>query len=184
MPIGEKEDEIWEILNEERQPTGTYHRRGDMLLEGQYHLVVNICIFNSMGQMLIQKRQPWKKSWPGLWNVSAGGSATAGDTSQIAAQRETEEEIGYSRDFSEERPYFTINGTKSFCDYYIIEEDLDINTLSLQQEEVAEVKWATKEEILTMIQEGTFVPYHEGLIPLIFSMYTTQRGNCYKLDTR
>lgn len=179
MLIGEKEDEIWEVLDENRQSTGQYHRRGDALPEGQYHLVVNICIFNSDNQMLIQRRQPWKKGWPNLWNVSAGGSATAGDTSQTAAERETEEEIGYHMDFSKERPYFTINGTKSFCDYYLIEADLDIDTLTPQYEEVAELKWASKDEILEMIKEGAFVPYHNGLINMIFSM-RNQRGNCAK----
>lgn len=179
MPIGEKDDEIWEVMDGNRQLTGAVHRRGDALPEGQYHLVVNICIFNSNGQMLIQKRQPWKKGWPNLWNVSAGGSATAGDTSQIAAERETEEEIGYHRDFSNERPYFTVNGPKSFCDYYLIEADIDISKLRLQYEEVAEVKWATKEEILAMIKDGSFVPYHEGLIDMIFSM-RKHRGNCMR----
>ena len=44
--------------------------------------------------MLIQKRAHEKKAWPDLWEVSAGGSALAGEDSWQAAEREVFEELG------------------------------------------------------------------------------------------
>ena len=38
------------------------------------------------------------------------------------------------------------------------------------KEEVAQMKWATCSDILKMKKEGTFIPYHDGFIEMIFSM--------------
>ncbi|MGN9136332.1 hypothetical protein ACTNDG_13110 [Clostridium sp. HCP1S3_B4] len=40
----------------------------------------------------------------------------------------------------------------------------------LQGEEVKAVKWASKEEILSMIDKKTFIPYTKSLVDLIFFM--------------
>ena len=77
---GKKEDEFWDVYTEERIRTGRLHRRGDKMKEGEYHMVVHVCIFNSRRQLLVQQRQPFKKGWPNLWDVSVGGSAVAGDS--------------------------------------------------------------------------------------------------------
>ena len=50
--------------------------------------------------MLIQHRQPFKSGWSDLWDITVGGSAVSGDTSQTAAEREVLEEIGYKLDLS------------------------------------------------------------------------------------
>lgn len=72
--------------------------RGETFQPGDLHLVIHVWIFNSNGDMLIQQRQPFKEGWPNMWDLSVGGSAIAGDTSQIAAQRELYEEIGLQLD--------------------------------------------------------------------------------------
>lgn len=67
--------------------------RGDEVPENTYHLVVHIIIKNSNGDYLIQKRLDNKELLPGLWAFT-GGSATVGETSEIAALRELSEETG------------------------------------------------------------------------------------------
>ena len=69
------------------------------------------------------------------------------------------EEIGYKVDLSNERPFFTINFEYGFDDYYIIERDIDIKDLKLQYEEVKSIKWATKDEILKLVDDGKFINY-------------------------
>lgn len=134
----------------------------------EFHIVVHVCIFNSKGEMLIQQRQPFKQGWSNLWDITCGGSAVAGDTSHQAASRELFEELGIQYDFESMRPHFTINFKHGFDDYYFIEYDVDLNTLSLQQEEVQAVKWASQDEILQMIDAGTFIPYYKSIIGFIF----------------
>ena len=40
--------------------------------------------------------------------------------------------------------------------------------LTLQPEEVQRVRWAGLEEILQMIDDGSFIPYEKNLIRLLF----------------
>lgn len=166
-------DEIWDLYDKDRNLTGKKHRRGDLMKDNEFHMVVHVCIFNCNNELLIQRRQPWKKGWPNMWDITVGGSAVAGETSSQAAERETYEEIGYKIDLSEERPYFTSNFDNGFDDFYLVEKEIDLNQLNLQYEEVQAVKWATKEEILKMVQDGEFVDYY--FIELLFEM-RKQRG--------
>lgn len=156
----ENKDEIWDLYDQNRVLTGEKHRRGDPMKPGEYHLVVHVCIFNSNNELLLQRRQPWKKGWPNMWDLTVGGSAVAGDNSKKAAERETKEEIGLDIDLTDIRPHFSINFENGFDDYYLITKDVEINNLSLQPEEVSEVKWANKEEVLRMIDSGEMIPYY------------------------
>lgn len=152
-------NELWDLYDKDRCLTGRRHRRGDKMKEGEYHLAVHVCIFNSQNELLIQQRQPFKKDWSNMWDLTASGSALAGESSSMAAERETMEEIGIQLDLSGVRPYFTINFSQGFDDYYIIEKDIDISELKLQQEEVKQARWAGKEEVLKMQEEGSMIPY-------------------------
>ena len=60
---------------------------------------------------------------------------------------------------SDIRPVFTINFPDGFDDYYLIEQDVDLSKLKLQETEVQRVKWAGKEEVLKMEEEGLMIPY-------------------------
>lgn len=159
MTIKDKTDELWDVYTKDRELTGRTHQRGLPLAENDYHLVVHVCIFNSKGEMLIQKRQPFKKGWTNMWDISVGGSAVSGDNSQQAAEREVLEELGLKIDLSDVRPVFTMNFAEGFDDYYIVEMDVDVSKLNLQYEEVSEVRFAGKEEVLRMCDEGVMIPY-------------------------
>jgi len=158
MEDGEK-TELWDVYTKDRVRTGRYHVRGRKMPEGDYHLVVHVCIFNSRNEMLIQRRQPFKHGWPNLWDLTVGGSALAGDSSSQAAERELFEELGLRMDLSGVRPHFSVTFSDGFDDYYLIRQDVDLSALTLQKEEVQAVKWAGKEEVLRMQEEGTFIPY-------------------------
>ena len=94
----------------------------------------------------------------------------AGETSWQAAQRETMEELGLSLDLSGERPALSVSFPRGFDDIYLVEYPVDLAALTLQKEEVQAVRWAGREEIHAMIAAGTFIPYHGGLIDLLFGM--------------
>lgn len=169
--------EIWDLYDKDRIKTGETMVRGSQFKENTYHLVVHVCIFNLEGKMLIQQRQPFKDGWPNMWDITVGGSAISGDTSQLAAEREVYEEIGYKLSLDGIRPSLTINFDKGFDDIYLIQKDIDISKLKLQYEEVQSVKWASKEEILSMIDEEIFIPYHKSLIDLLFFMRTSKNSH-------
>ena len=145
-------------------------QRGDDFPEGAFHLVVHVCIFSSLGEMLIQQRQPFKDGWPNMWDVTVGGSAVAGDSSQKAAERELLEELGLTIDLTGTRPHLTVNYEVGFDDYYLIESEAETEKLNLQYDEIQRVKWATKEEIFSLLECGEFIPYYKDLLGLLFEM--------------
>ena len=138
--------------------------------EGEYHLVVHICVFNGRGQLLLQQRQKDKEGYPNLWDVSAAGSALAGENSAAAASRELREELGLVHDFTKERPFLTTHFERGFDDWYFIRMEADIRDLRLQPEEVQDAKWADLAEIERMLDSGEMVPYYRDLVRLWFVM--------------
>ncbi|MDD2522584.1 MAG: NUDIX domain-containing protein [Anaerolineaceae bacterium] len=160
--------EVFDLYDLNRIRTGETIERGQKPPAGRYHLVIHVCIFNQEDQMLIQKRSENKTGWAGLWDVSVGGAAQKGDSSQQAAHRELMEELSLDYDFSLVRPAVTVNFPNGFDDIYLIQLDLEPSRLRLQDNEVEEVKWASQEEIKAMIQNGEFIPYHLSLIDLLF----------------
>lgn len=170
--------EIWDVYDKNRQKTGRTVVRGagEKLNDNEFRLVVNVCVFNSKEEMLIQQRHHLKEAWPGYWEMTASGAAISGDTSQMAAGRELFEEVGISVNFENTLPHFTINtDDNAFCDFYLIRQDVDIDKLVLQEDEVAQVKWATKEEIFDMIDNGNFVKNQRGIIELCFGLIERRR---------
>lgn len=162
--------ELWDIYNSDKTKSNKTMVKGEKFEEGAYHLVVHACIFNLKGEMLIQQRQPFKSGWSNMWDITVGGSALSGETSQTAIERELFEEIGLKINLQNVQPHLTINFDVGFDDVYLIEKELDINNLILQYEEVQRVKWATLDEIFQKLDEGTFIPYYRSLIQLFFDM--------------
>lgn len=167
--------ETWDLYTVDREKTERTMVRGEEQPLGTYRLVVHVCIFNGAGEMLIQQRQHFKKGWPGMWDLSVGGSAVSGDTSRTAAERETLEELGLEISLDGIAPSLTVHFDYGFDDFYLLERDVDLDKVTLQEEEVAAAAWASEEKILSMIDTGEFIPYHKSLISLLFSM-REQRG--------
>lgn len=162
--------ELWELYTYDRQRTGYTMLRGDGQPEGLFRLVVHVCIFNSDGEMLIQQRQPFKKGWPNLWDITVGGSALSGEDSRNAIARELYEELGLKFSFENLCPSLTVHFDGGFDDIYLIEQNVDLSEIRLQSEEVQAVRWCSRQEILKMIENERFIPYHKSLIELLFAM--------------
>ncbi len=163
-------EELWDLYEKERIPTGQTVVRGESFPEELLRVVIHIAVINSAGKMLIQRRQPFKHGWPGMWDVTVGGHILSGETSAQGAQRELFEELGIQADMSRMRPSFTVNFRSGFDDYYILQMDTELRALKLQPEEVCDAAWADEEEILRMIDEGSFIPYRRSLISMLFEM--------------
>lgn len=160
--------EKWDLYTRYREKTGRTIVRGEQIPEGMFRLVVHVCIFNSRGEMLIQQRQVDKSGWPGLWDLTVGGHVVAGETSSMAAERETQEELGLAISMEGKRPVLTPTFPNGFDDMYTLEMEVDLSSLVLQEEEVKDARWASIEDILEMIDRGIFIPYHKSLIELLF----------------
>lgn len=58
------------------------------------HPVVHLHLFNSKGELFLQKRPEWKDIQPGKWDTACGGHIDYGETPEEALLREVREELG------------------------------------------------------------------------------------------
>ena len=61
------------------------------------HPVVHLHLFNSRGELYLQKRPLWKDIQPGRWDTAVGGHVDYGETPDEALRREVREELGVNR---------------------------------------------------------------------------------------
>lgn len=162
--------EKFDLYDMNRNKTGLIINRGDKVPEGYYRLVVHVCIFNSEGKMLIQKRSANKKNWPNLWDISVGGCVSAFESSREAITREVKEEIGIDIDFSNIRPAMSFAFGEGFDDLYMVNMDIKLEDIKLQAEEVSEVKYASLEDIKELAKKNEFIKYQEHYLDFLFEI--------------
>ena len=160
--------ELRDIYDKNRMKTGKIKKREDKLLNDEFFMASYVCWFNMNSEMLIQKRQSDKKSWPSVWDFSVGGCSIAGETSQQTAEREMMEEIGYKRCFKDDKPNFSVNVSNGFFDFYLIKENININCLNFQYKEIEQIKWASEDEIIELLGKKEFVPHEINIIEQCF----------------
>jgi len=62
--------------------------------KGLIRRIVRTFVFNSMGELFLQRRSSNKDTYPNTWDQSAGGHVDEGETYEEAARRELKEELG------------------------------------------------------------------------------------------
>lgn len=94
MIMKDNNEEMFPLVDEEGNITGAATRgechSGSKLL----HPVVHLHVFNSRGELYLQKRPEWKDIQPGRWDTAVGGHVDLGESVEIALNREAEEELG------------------------------------------------------------------------------------------
>lgn len=86
-------DEIFDVVNDRDEVIGQATRR-DVHGKGLLHRAVHVLVYNSRGQVFLQKRSMAKDSAPGCWDSSCSGHLDSGEDYLPAALRELVEEIG------------------------------------------------------------------------------------------
>ncbi len=92
--------EIFDIVDENDNVIGQASRE-EVHKKGLLHRLVDIFVFNSKGELLLQKRSEKKDTNPGLWTFSAGGHVESGQSYVETAHKELEEELGIKVDLEE-----------------------------------------------------------------------------------
>ncbi len=91
--------EEFAVVDENDRVIGTAPR-GEVHGNNLRHRAVHLLIFNRVGELLLQKRSPWKDRHPNVWDSSAAGHVGAGEEYDAAAKRELKEELGIVADLT------------------------------------------------------------------------------------
>jgi len=143
--------EYLEIWTPDGKPTGIRKSKAAVHTHGDWHRTVHVWLCNSRGELLIQKRAACKINYPGLWDISAAGHISFGESSIDGAVREFHEELGIALKqedlchmFSYRSQAVINNGSyhnNEHVDVYLVEKDIALETMRLQIEEVEQVKY-------------------------------------------
>ncbi len=86
-------EEIFDVVDEHDQVIGQ-KPRSEVHRLGLMHRATHVLVFNSQGEIFLQKRSMKKDRQPGLWDSSASGHLNQGEDYDTCAVREAREEIG------------------------------------------------------------------------------------------
>jgi 8-oxo-dGTP diphosphatase len=152
-------------LNNKKETINKIGDRSDKIL-GEYNQVVHVWIINDKNEFLIQKRSLNKKVFPGMWSQTGGG-VDAGETSLQGALRETKEELGI--EIPKDNIEFMLSFKRKFnyLDAWLVRMNIDLADITIQKEEVSEVKWVNKETLIKMHDNGELAPS----IDIYFNMF-------------
>ena len=133
------------------------------LPDGKYFMIVLIFIMNSEGKFLMQKTSKSRNSCI----ATTGGHVSYGDTGLITVFKEAKEELGLDLDTNEIQYIDTLIFKNGIEETYFVNKDIDINTLTIQKEEVDYVEWFTVDEIKELINKKEF---REGNIDAFYKV--------------
>ena len=148
-----------DLYDANRNLTGKTMYKGEEIPEGSYIVVVLVFIQNTEGKFLIQKRSERKN---GLY-ATTGGHPKSGEDSIQGIITEVKEEIGLDIKPEDLQQYYggRSDNERVFWDDYYIKMDIpDIESLRLQEEEVASVHWFSRDEIIDLMKNELFFKNH------------------------
>jgi isopentenyldiphosphate isomerase len=145
-------EEIFDVVNDrdeviDRQPRGEVHRLG------LKHRATHVLVFNSRGEVFLQKRSMKKDRQPGVWDSSASGHVDSGEDYDTCAVRELREELGLNI-AQPPQPLFKIDACdetdQEFVRVYRCEND---GPFTLHPDEIDEGDWFSPAEVTRWMRE-------------------------------
>lgn len=165
MPKSDNSRELFPVVDLAGRVVGSATRgechNGSMLL----HPVVHLHVFNSRGELYLQRRPLWKDIQPGRWDTAVGGHVDYGESVEEALRREVRKELGIEDfvpeavavyPFRSEREYELVHVFRTVYDGEVRPSD-----------ELDGGRFWTAAGILENRGKGLFTPNFEGEVSLI-----------------
>lgn len=162
--------ELLDIRDESGAVTGQVRERTLVHRDGDLHGTVHIWAVREGKEgsfdLLIQKRDQKKESYPGCYDISAAGHVQAGDGYPESALRELQEELGiraqasdlefagYHSSYSEDVFRGNVFRERELSAVYIYRKAVDTEKLVLQKGEVESVRWMALEECIQAAEDN------------------------------
>ena len=145
--------EEFDVVDINRNMMGYTKTRGEELLDNEYNTGVEL--WNFYNHKLLMTQRASNKSHPFEWEVP-GGCSQKGETSIDTLLREINEEIGYKLDHN-----YELIGTSlykhNYVDSYKSNINIDINNCILQDSEINDIKYFTKDEFIKLNNDNKIV---------------------------
>ena len=166
----DNQQEIFPIVDEEGNVIGSATRgechSGSKLL----HPVVHLHVFNSKGEVFLQRRPEWKDIQPGKWDTAVGGHVDYGETPEDALRREVREELGIT-DFVPEYIDKYVYESKGEIELVYVNQTIYDGEIFPSTEELDGGRFWTTQEISEALGKEVLTPNFESEFKRFFGDY-------------
>lgn len=152
--------ELFEIVDGNGNVIGTAPRNKCHGEPSLVHRAAHVLVFNTDGRLLLQLRSKDKDIQPGKWDTSVGGHLGVGETYEVAAAREMEEELGIKGaklQYLYDYPLRNAIESENIRSFYIVYD----GAVKHQPEEIDEVRWWDIRDVHNSLGSGIFTPNFE-----------------------
>ena len=162
----DRQDELLPLVDENGNITGAATRgechNGSMMM----HPVVHLHVFNSKGELYLQKRPEWKDIQPGKWDTAVGGHIDLGGHVEQALFREAGEELGIEGFTPEALPQYVF---RSACECEMVYPYKTVYDKDIRpSEETSGGRFWSMDEIRESIGKGILTPNFEQEFKKLF----------------
>ena len=140
--------ELWDAYDKDlNRSDGAALNRGNPIPEGLFHLVCDVLVQHTDGSYLLMQRDR-RKTFGGMWEATAGGSALRGESPMDCAIRELYEETGIRADQLIE--VGRVRGRDAVYVEYLCVTAWEKDKITLQDGETIAYKWVDGETLAAM----------------------------------
>jgi mevalonate kinase len=147
--------ELFVVVDTEDEIVGYKTREDCHKSPSVIHRSVGVLICDPEGRVLLQKRSKTKDTRPGYWSTSVGGHVMKGESYQAAARREAKEELGI--DIEGEFVGKKVNEYTNEKEMNAVFLATHAGPFFINKEEVAEVRFFSKDELLQLFHDPSFL---------------------------
>lgn len=160
--------EMFPLVDEQGNITGAATRgechNGSKLL----HPVVHLHVFNSQGELYLQKRPDWKDIQPGKWDTSVGGHVDLGESVEMALRREVREELDITEFTPESVTHYIFESSRERELVFVHKTTYDGEICP--SDELDGGRFWTIAELKENMGKGVFTPNFEGEIGKLIAL--------------
>lgn len=168
----DNDTEIFPIVDEDGKtigeaPRSVCHDGRSKLL----HPVVHLHLFNSKGELFLQKRAMTKDTQPGKWDTSVGGHMGVGESVEEAIARESLEELGlkgFHPVFLRRYVWESDVERELVNSFYTVSDEVPVT----DPDEIEEGKFWSLQEIKENLDKDIFTPNFENEFRMLNITFT------------
>ena len=145
------------LVDENDNEIGSGEKVDCHLGQGKLHRAFSVFLFDPQGRVLVQQRSPEKMLWGGYWANSCCSHPRLGETTEDAAQRRIQEELGvqtelrYLYKFVYHAEFGDVGSEYENC--WVFAGHFD-GQLSINEDEISATRFLTPDELTAELENN------------------------------